>query len=63
MDVALAQIILSQRTVAAYQDTQVSMLRKSLDTQEATAAKLVDSMTSLPLATEGSVGRNVNVYA
>lgn len=63
MDVALAQIILSQRTVAAHQDTQVSMLRKSLDTQEATAAKLVDSMTSLPLATEGSVGRNVNVYA
>lgn len=63
MDVALAQFILSQRTVAAYQDTQVSMLRKSLDTQEATAAKLVDSMTSLPLATEGSVGRNVNVYA
>ena len=59
---ALAQTILSQRTAATYQDAQVSMLKKAMDTSTAAASKLVDSM-SLPLATEGTLGRNVNTYA
>ncbi len=63
MDVAaLAQTILSQRTAATYQDAQVSMLKKAMDTESAAVSKLVDSM-SLPLATEGALGRNVNTYA
>lgn len=63
MDVAaLAQTILSGRTAAAYQDAQVSLLKKSMDTQQATASKLLQSM-SLPLATEGTLGTQVNTYA
>ncbi len=63
MDVAaLAQTILSSRTAAALQDAQVSILKKTMDTQTAAAAQLIDSM-SLPLATEGSLGTNVNTYA
>lgn len=63
MDVAaLAQTILSGRTVAAYQDAQVSLLKKSMDTQQAAASKLLQSM-SLPLATEGALGTQVNTYA
>lgn len=64
MDLALAQTILSSRTAAAYQDAQVSMLRKTMDTQKEAAGKLIDSMTaSMPLATEGNLGRNINTYA
>ncbi|MDO5627646.1 MAG: YjfB family protein [Mobilicoccus sp.] len=63
MDVAaLAQTILSSRTAATYSDAQVSILKKTMDTQEAAATKLLETM-SLPLATEGSLGRNVNTYA
>ena len=63
MDVAaLAQTILSSRTAAALQDAQVSVLKKTMDTQTAAAAQLIDSM-SLPLATDGSLGTNVNTYA
>ncbi len=63
MDVAaLAQTILSSRTAAALQDAQVSILKKTMDTQTAAAAQLIDSM-SLPLATDGSLGTNVNTYA
>ncbi len=64
MDVAaLAQTILSQRTAVAYSDAQVSLLRKSMDSQQNSAAQLLESMPSMPLASEGSVGRNVNTYA
>jgi len=64
MDLALAQTILSSRTAAAYQDAQVSMLRKTMDTQKEAASRLIDSMSAtMPLATEGSLGRNVNTYA
>ncbi|WP_312719713.1 putative motility protein [Mobilicoccus sp.] len=64
MDVALAQSILSSRTAAAYQDAQVSMLRKTMDAEKQAAGRLIDSMmASMPLATEGSLGRHVNTYA
>ena len=59
---ALAQTILSSRTAAALQDAQVSILQTTMDTQTAAAAQLIDSM-SLPLATDGSLGTNVNTYA
>lgn len=63
MDVAaLAQTILMNRNAAAMQDAQVSLLKKTMDTQSAAAAQLIDSM-AMPLATEGSVGRNFNTYA
>lgn len=63
MDVALAQTILSRRTAVAYSDAQVSLLKKSMDSQQNAAARLLESMPNMPLATEGSVGRNVNTYA
>lgn len=63
MDVAaLAQTILSSRTATALQDAQVSILKKTMDTQAAAAVQLIDPM-ALPLATEGSLGTNVNTYA
>ncbi|WP_226343685.1 YjfB family protein [Agilicoccus flavus] len=63
MDVAaLAQTILSSRTAAAAQDAQVSVLKKVMDSQTDAAARLIDAM-SLPLATDGPLGTNVNTYA
>lgn len=61
MDIALAQAVLSQRTAVAYQDAQVSMLKKAMDSEAGAVSNLIEKM--LPLATEGSVGRNVNTYA
>ena len=43
-------------------DAQISLLKKAMDTEGAAAMKLLDSL-ALPLATEGSLGRNVNTYA
>lgn len=60
MDIALAQTILSQRTAAAYSDAQVSVLKKAMDAESSAVSQLVETM---PLATEGSMGRNVNTYA
>ncbi len=63
MDVALiAQTLLNTRTEQAVGDAQISLLKKAMNTQEAAATKLLDSL-ALPLATEGSLGRNVNTYA
>lgn len=63
MDVAaLAQTILSGRNAATMQDAQVSLLKKTMDTQASAAVQLIDKMM-LPLATEGALGRNVNTYA
>lgn len=63
MDVAaLAQTLISSRTDAAVADAQVGLLKKAMQSQEAAATKLLDSL-ALPLATEGSLGRNVNTYA
>jgi len=40
------------------------VLRKAMDSQEATAAQLINALPQPPaLATEGSLGRNLNVYA
>jgi len=40
------------------------VLRKAMDAQESTAAQLLDALPQPPkLATEGAVGRNLNVYA
>jgi len=43
------------------------VLRKAMDTQEAGAAALLAALpappTATPLASEGSLGRNVNTYA
>lgn len=40
------------------------VLRKALDTQESGAAALLAALPQAPaLATEGSLGRNVNTYA
>lgn len=63
MDVAaLAQTILMSRTASAMRDAHVSLLKKTMDTQSAAAGQLIDAM-SVPLATEGSLGRNVDTYA
>ncbi|GAB77011.1 Putative motility protein [Austwickia chelonae] len=63
MDVAaLAATVLDARTQATTQDAQVSVLKKALNTEQHSAAKLLDAL-ALPLATEGSLGRNVNTYA
>jgi hypothetical protein len=39
------------------------VLRKAMDTQEAGAAALLESLPQPALATEGNLGRNLNVYA
>lgn len=63
MDVAaLAANLLGMRSAAVAQDAQVSLLKKAMDTEGAAATKLLDSL-ALPLATEGSLGRNINTYA
>ena len=42
----------------------ISVLRKALDTQEAGAAALIEALPPPPaLATEGTLGRNINTYA
>lgn len=62
MDVAsLAQTVLSARTDQAMGDAQVSLLKRAIKTEGAAVTKMLDSL-SLPLATEGSLGRNVHTY-
>jgi len=39
------------------------VLRKALDTQAAGAAALIEALPQPALATEGSLGRNLNTYA
>jgi hypothetical protein len=42
----------------------ISVLRKALDAQATMAAALIEAIPQQPqLATEGSLGRNVNTYA
>lgn len=62
MDLALAAAVISSRNAAVYQDAQVSMLRTTMDAEKTAVNKLLEGM-SMPLATEGNVGRNVNTYA
>lgn len=62
MDVlAVAAGLVGARSAAVAQDAHVSLLKKAMDTEGAAAMKLLDSL-ALPLATEGSLGRNVNTY-
>jgi putative motility protein YjfB-like len=45
-------------------DVGVGVLKKALDSQAALGASLIDALPKpQQLATEGSVGRNVNTYA
>ena len=46
------------------EEAQVLMLKKAMDIQSSSAAALIQALPQpAPLATSGSVGRNVNTYA
>lgn len=60
--VALAATLVNAKASTAMQDAQVGVLKKAVDAHAGAALKLIDSML-LPLATEGRVGTNVNLYA
>jgi hypothetical protein len=48
----------------AFDAVQILVLRKALNTQAAGALALIQAIPQQPqLATEGSLGRNVNTYA
>ncbi len=59
---SLAATLVNAKTATAMQDAQVGLLKKTIDAQANIATKMIDSMM-LPLATEGRVGTNVNLYA
>lgn len=62
MDVAaVAASLLGMRSAAVAQEAQMSVLKKAMDVEGTAATKLLDSL-SLPLVTEGNLGRNVNTY-
>jgi hypothetical protein len=58
----------SAATVAAQSDTadavNIAVLKKAMNTQEAGALSLINAIPQEPqLATEGTLGRNVNTFA
>ena len=71
MDVSLANSIVSTATAMASAKTSdavnITMLKKALDMQEATAATMIDAMAqSVPqpqLATSGTLGTQLNTFA
>lgn len=71
MDVSLANSIVSTATAMASAKTSdavnITMLKKALDMQEATAATLIDAMAQSvpqpPLATSGTLGTQLNTFA
>lgn len=71
MDVSLANnIIHTATTLASAKQSDavnITMLKKALDMQEATATTMIDAMAqSVPqpqLATSGTLGTQVNTYA
>ena len=71
MDVSLANSIVSTATSLASAKTSdavhITMLKKALDMQEATATTMIDAMAqSVPqpqLATSGTLGTQVNTFA
>ncbi|GKT21245.1 YjfB family protein [Acidovorax sp. SUPP3334] len=71
MDVTLSQSVVNTATAMASQKNSdalnIRVLKKALDTQEASAALLIDSMKqSMPqpgLATSGALGTQVNTFA
>ncbi len=65
MDVNLALAAatsVNARAASAVESAQLGLLKRVMDTQTNLNAKMLDSMT-VPLATEGRVGTNVNLYA
>ncbi|GKS73473.1 YjfB family protein [Acidovorax sp. SUPP950] len=71
MDVALSQSVVNTATAMASQKNSdalnIRVLKKALDTQEASATLLIESMKqSMPqpaLATSGALGTQVNTFA
>ena len=71
MDVALTNAIINTATNMASAKTSdavnITMLKKALDMQQATAAIMIDAMAqSVPqpqLATSGTLGTQVNTFA
>lgn len=71
MDVALTNSIINTATALASAKTSdavnVTMLKKALDMQEATATTMIDAMQqSMPqpaLTTSGTLGTQVNTFA
>lgn len=71
MDVSLANSIVSTATAMASAKTSdavnITMLKKALDMQEATAATMIDAMAQSvpqpPLATSGTLGTQLNTFA
>lgn len=71
MDVSLVNNIVNTATAMASAKTSdavnITMLKKALDMQEATATTMIDAMVqSVPqpqLATSGTLGTQVNTYA
>jgi hypothetical protein len=58
----------SAATVSAQSDTadavNIAVLKKAMNTQEAGALSLINAIPQEPqLATEGTLGRNVNTFA
>lgn len=69
MDVSLSNSIVNTATAMASSKTadavNVSMLKKALDTQEATVATLLQALPQAQpsLATSGNLGTQLNTYA
>lgn len=62
MDVTtLAASLVAARNQVTTQDVQVGVLKRALDSQSAAMTKLLAPM-ALPLATEGRLGTNLNLY-
>lgn len=58
---ALVDGVVQTRSDQAAQQVQIRVMKKAMDAQASTAAALLNSVPApLPLATEGSLGTNVN---
>ncbi len=58
---ALVDTVVQTRSDQVDQQVQIRVMKKAMDAQASTAAALLNSVTaSLPLATEGALGTQVN---
>ncbi len=58
---ALVDAVVQTRSDQVDQQVQISVMKKAMDAQASTAATLLNSVVgSLPLATEGALGAQVN---
>ncbi len=58
---ALVGAVVQTRSDQVDQQVQIRVMKKAMDAQASTAAALLNSVTaSLPLATEGALGTQVN---